>query len=138
MVIPTPDEVDAFVAREYPAVHSAGYRCLSMATGRTVARWSYDPATLRPGGFISGPVQFTIADIALWYLSFTVLGLQPMAVTSDLSITFLRPAVGDDLVAEAYLLRSGRTRLNGRVDIRVAGDDRLVSHATGSYALLAG
>ena len=80
-------------------------------------------------------VQFTAADLALWYLSFTMLGLEPMAVTSDLSITFLRPAVGGDILAEAFLLRSGRTRLHGRVDLRVEGHDRLVAHATGGYAL---
>jgi uncharacterized protein (TIGR00369 family) len=135
MRIATPAEVDEFVAREYPTVHAAGYRCEAMEKGRAVARWTYDPETLRPGGFISGPVQFTVADLALWYLSFTVLGLEPMAVTSDLSITFLRPAVGADVLAEAFLLRSGRTRLHGRVDLRVEGHDRLVAHATGGYAL---
>ncbi len=136
MVIPTPAQVDAFVAREYPTLAESGFRCDAMETGKAIARWTYDSETLRPGGLISGPVQFTIADIALWYLSFTVLGLQPMAVTSDLAITFLRPAKGSDLVATAHLLRSGRTRISGRVDILVEGEDRLVAHATGSYALL--
>jgi uncharacterized protein (TIGR00369 family) len=136
MVIPTPEQVDAFVAREYPTVVEGGFRCEAMEVGRAVARWTYDSDTLRPGGLISGPVQFTIADIALWYLSFTVLGLQPMAVTSDLAITFLRPAIGSDLVATAHLLRAGRSRISGRVDILAEGQDRLVAHATGSYALL--
>lgn len=136
MRIPTPEEVDAFVSQEYPAVFASGFRCAAMASGSAASRWSYDPATLRPGGLISGPVQFTLADLALWFLSFTVLGLRPMAVTSDLSITFLRPAVGADLVGEAMLLRAGRTRLHGRVDIRVDGSPQPVAHATGSYALL--
>jgi acyl-coenzyme A thioesterase PaaI-like protein len=69
-------------------------------------------------------------------LSFTVFGLRPMAVTSDLAITFLKPAVGGDLLAEATLLRAGRTRLHGRVEIGVEGGDALVAHATGGYALL--
>lgn len=132
----TPDEVDAFVAAEYPAAHQGGFRCASVTEGSVVARWTHDPATLRPGGLISGPIQFTAADLALWYLSFTIVGLQPMAVTSDLSISFLRPASGGDLLAKAHLLRAGRTRIVGRVDLRVDGDDRLVGHATGSYAVL--
>jgi uncharacterized protein (TIGR00369 family) len=136
MTIPTPEQVDAFVAKEYPALAAGGFRCEAMDVGLAAARWTYDSATLRPGGLISGPIQFTIADIALWYLSFTLLGLQPMAVTSDLAITFLRPAVGADLIATAHLLRAGRTRISGRVDIVVDGHDRLVAHATGSYALL--
>ena len=137
MEIPTPAQVDAFVTEHYPAMAGAGYRCESMGAGRARARWSHDEATLRPGGLISGPTQFAAADLALWYLSFTIVGLQPMAVTSDLSITFLRPATGGDLVADAVLLRAGRSRISGRVDISVVGDDRLVAHATGSYAVLA-
>ena len=134
----TPAQVDAFVSAEYPAVHQGGFRCESVTDGFATARWTHDPSTLRPGGLISGPVQFTAADLALWYLSFTIVGLQPMAVTSDLSISFLRPASGGDLRATAHLLRAGRTRIVGRVDLSVVGDERLVSHATGSYAVLGG
>ena len=134
----TPAQVDAFVSAEYPAVHQGGFRCESVTDGSAAARWTHDPSTLRPGGLISGPVQFTAADLALWYLSFTIVGLQPMAVTSDLSISFLRPASGADLLATAHLLRAGRTRIVGRVDLWVDGDERLVSHATGSYAVLGG
>lgn len=134
----TPAAVDEFVAVEYPAVHEGGFRCASVMEGSAVARWTYDPSTLRPGGLISGPIQFTAADLALWYLSFTIVGLQPMAVTSDLSISFLRPASGGDLMAKAHLLRAGKTRIAGRVDLWVRGDDRLVGHATGSYAVLGG
>ncbi|MEX1004929.1 MAG: PaaI family thioesterase [Acidimicrobiia bacterium] len=133
----TPAEVDSFVSAEYPAVHAGGFRCASVSEGSAAARWTYDPSILRPGGLISGPTQFTAADLALWYLSFTIVGLQPMAVTSDLSISFLRPASGGDLLAKAHLLRAGRTRITGRVDLWVDGDDRLVGHATGSYAVLA-
>lgn len=121
---------------EYPAVHEGGFRCESVTEGSAAARWTHDPSALRPGGLISGPTQFTAADLALWYLSFTIVGLQPMAVTSDLSISFLRPASGGDLLAKAHLLRAGRTRITARVDLWVDGDDRLVGHATGSYAVL--
>ena len=68
--------------------------------GWAVARWEYDPSQLRPGGYISGPTQFTLADTAIWFAVFTVIGISPMAVTTDLSISFLRPATGSDLWAE--------------------------------------
>jgi uncharacterized protein (TIGR00369 family) len=134
--LPTPEEVDRFVSDAYPAMARAGFRCVAMESGHAVARWTLDPAELRPGGLISGPTQFAAADLALWYLSFTVVGLQPMAVTSDLAISFLRPAAGGDLNADAFLLRAGRSRITGRVELRVQGDDRLVAHATGGYAVL--
>jgi uncharacterized protein (TIGR00369 family) len=134
----TPAQVDRFIADVYPASHRAGYRVDALGEGFARIRWLYDDSTLRPGGLISGPTQFTAADMALWVLSFTVLGLKPMAVTSDVHITFLRPAAGGDLIAEAELLRAGRTRISGQVRLWVDGaDDRPVSHVVGGYGVLA-
>jgi uncharacterized protein (TIGR00369 family) len=134
----TPAAVDEFLARTYPAAFAQGYRCEALGEGLAVARWIHDPSTLRPGGLISGPTQFALADLALWFLSFTVLGLAPMAVTTDVHISFLRPAAGGDLLARAELLRAGKSRIVGRVTTWVDGDpDRPVSHSTGGYARLA-
>jgi uncharacterized protein (TIGR00369 family) len=139
MKIPlTPQQVDDFVATSYPTTSTQGFRCDAIGEGFAVTRWRYDPAQLRPGDFISGPTQFAAADLALWFLSFTLLGLAPMAVTSDIHIVFLRPAKGGDLLARAELLRAGKSRISGRVMTWVEGaPDRPVSHATGAYALLA-
>lgn len=134
--LPTPDEINAFVAVQYPAA-SEGFRCEEVGEGFAVARWTYDPSLDRPGGLISGPTQFTLCDSVLWHLSFTVVGLRPMAVTSDLHITFLRPAAGGDLIARAELIRAGRSRITGDVLVWVDGSpDRPVAHAVGSYAVL--
>jgi uncharacterized protein (TIGR00369 family) len=133
----TPAEVNAFVAAQYPAVAVRQILCEEIGPGFAVARWRHTPAELRPGGLISGPIQFAAADLALWFLSFTVLGLAAMAVTSDLHIVFLRPARGGDLLARAELLRAGKHRISGRVLAWVDGDpDRPVSHSTGAYSLL--
>lgn len=130
-------DVNELVAETYPAAAKDGYSCVDIGAGFAVARWSYDRGLDRPGGLISGPTQFTICDTALWFLSFTVVGLEPMAVTSDLHITFLRPAKGNDLLARADLVRSGRSRIFGQVRVWVDGEEsRPVAHATGSYAKL--
>lgn len=137
MTIPTVSEVNDLVAQTYPSAARDSYRCVDIGSGFAVARWTYDPDLDRPGGLISGPTQFTICDSALWYLSFTIVGLEPMAVTSDLHITFLRPATGNDLLARAELVRSGKSRIYGQVRVWVDGDEtRPVAHATGSYARL--
>lgn len=136
--IPTPDEVNAMVAREFPSAHAAGFRCVELGTGFAVARWRHDAAMLRPGGLISGPTQFGLADTALWFLTFTVLGLAPMAVTSELTISFLRPAAGGDLWGRADLLRAGKAKITGAVRLWVDGvPDKPVSHVVGSYMRLA-
>jgi uncharacterized protein (TIGR00369 family) len=132
--IPTPAAINEFFAREFASAYAQGHRCIESGAGYVVSRWSYDPAMLRPGGFIAGPTQFALADTALWFLSFTVLGLAPMAVTSDMTISFLRPAVGGDLVARAELLRAGKARIAGTVRLWVDGaPDKPVSYVVGSY-----
>jgi uncharacterized protein (TIGR00369 family) len=134
----TPQAINEFAAAEYPATRSGGFSCDEVGEGFAVARWRHDAALLRPGGLISGPTQFTAADLALWFLSFTVFGLVAMAVTSDIHIAFLRPARGGDLLARAELLRAGRRRITGRVMSWVDGrPDQPVSHVTGAYALIA-
>ena len=101
---------------------------MSLATGSAV---------LRPGGFISGPTQFAVADAALWYLAFGALGrIEPMALTSELSIRFLRPAQGSVVWARATLDSVSRRNVVGTV--RVWVDDRdakATSVAQGTYAL---
>ena len=131
----TPDEVNEFLADVFPSSHADGTRCLELGERMAVAHWPYDDGELRPGGYISGPRMFALADSALWFASFTVLGLEAMAVTSELSIRFLRPAKDGDLLARAVLNSVSTRRLVGTVEIWVDGaPDRLVAAAQGSYA----
>jgi uncharacterized protein (TIGR00369 family) len=135
--IPTPEAINEFFAREFPSASEGGHRCIETGPGLAVARWPYNPTMLRPGGLISGPTQFTLADVAFWFMTFTVLGLAPMAVTSELYISFLRPAVGGDLIARCELLRAGKTAIKGTVRLWVDGAPaNPVSFVTGSYIQL--
>jgi len=57
-------------------------------------------------------------------------------VTSELKMNFLRPAVGGDVLATARILKLGRRIAYGEVHVRMAnGGERLIAHATCSYAL---
>ena len=99
-------------------------------------RWTYDEASLRPGGIISGPTLFSIADLCGWVLVFATEGVTPMAVTWDLHITFLRQAIGGDVVAVAKQLKRGRTLIYGDVVMAMAAEpNKPVAHATVTYAL---
>ena len=69
-------------------------------------------------GFVAGPTQFALADAALWYLVFGALGrIEPMALTSELSIRFLRPAIGPTLHARADLAAISRRSVVGSVTL---------------------
>ena len=132
--MPTPDEVNTFLAEVFPSAHRDGLRCEAIGDRSATARMPYRESELRPGGIISGPTLFGTADCALWFATFDVLGLEAMALTSELSIRFLRPARGGDLLARATLNSVGRRRLVGTIELWVDGQpDRLVAVAQGSY-----
>ena len=95
------------------------------------------PSELRPGGFISGPTQFGLADAALWFLVFAVIErVEPMALTSELSIRYVRPAVGRTLWARATADVAGRRNVVGTVRIWVDDrSDKPTAVAQGTYML---
>ncbi|MEM9938231.1 MAG: PaaI family thioesterase [Pseudomonadota bacterium] len=94
-----------------------------------------DNANLRPGGYINGPTQMAMADSAAYIAVFTRIGIAPMALTSNLSINFMRPCIGEAVIAEAHLLKLGRTLAVISVDIRAEGSDKLSAHAVVNYTL---
>lgn len=115
-----PADVNAAVEEAFPGVPGG---CVEVSARHAVVRRAIDPERLRPGGFVSGPVQFGAADAALWFLSFGVVGrVELMALTSDIDITFLRPAHGSVLWARAELLSAGTRKVVGAV--RIWCDDR--------------
>ena len=78
----------------------------------------------------------TLADVAVYLAIFGRLGIIPLAVTNELKMNFLRPAIGGDVIARAELIKVGRRVAYGAVDVYMDGDpDRLVAHATSSYVL---
>lgn len=111
--------------------------CSDIGADFAVATRPIDASMQRPGGFVAGPSQFSIADSALWYLTFAAIGrIEPMAMTSELSIRFLRPAQGETMFARAELGVAGRRNIVGTVHVWCDDrSDRPTSIAQGTYAL---
>ena len=113
--IPTIDEINEMVSAEFP---TSGNTCAEVGPGWAIARRPIDADSLRPGGFVSGPTQFALADAALWYMVFVATGrVESMALTSELSIRFLRPAQGEVLFARATVEAAGRRNVVGTVHV---------------------
>lgn len=128
------DAVNQMIAASFPGSHN---HCTELGDDSAVAMTEVADTDIRPGGFISGPTQFAIADAALWFLAFVALGrIEPMAMTSELSIRFLRPAQGARLFCRATLETVNRRSVVGTV--RVWCDDRtdkVTATGQGTYAI---
>ena len=90
---------------------------------------------VRPGGTISGPTMMELADFAMYVAVFSAIGRQPLAVTTNLNINFLRKPAPADLIAEAKLLKVGRRLAVGEVAIYSDGQDEPVAHVTSTYSI---
>jgi uncharacterized protein (TIGR00369 family) len=77
-----------------------------------------------------------LADVAVYLAIFGRHGIVPLAVTNELKMNFLRPAMDGDVLARAVLLKAGRRIAYGTVDVFMDGaPERLVAHATSSYVM---
>jgi uncharacterized protein (TIGR00369 family) len=91
---------------------------------------------LRPGGTVSGPAMFTLADVAVYLAILAMIGPEALAVTTNCSIDFMRkPAAGRDLLADARLLKLGRSLAVGDVLVFSEGVSEPVARASLTYSI---
>lgn len=129
----TASEIDAFLREAFP--HGAPPRVES-ADGRTArCRIRYDVSQLRPGGTLSGPTMMSLADTAMYALVLSAIGFEPLAVTTNLSINFLRKPAPADLIADCRLLKLGKALAVGDVMISSDGADAPCAHAVVTYSI---
>ncbi len=108
----------------------------SFEPGRCCLRKTPNSLDLRPGGTVSGPTIMGMADAAMFAAIMSQSGLVTMAMTTNLNINFVSKAPGDkDILADARLLKLGKTTAVGEVSIFSDGQPQLVAHAVGNFAL---
>jgi uncharacterized protein (TIGR00369 family) len=94
-----------------------------------------DEDNTRPGGSISGPTMMMLADSAAYVALLTQIGAEPLAVTTNLNINFLRRPFPGTLTARGSLLKLGRTLGISEVELFSEGVEKPVAHATVTYSL---
>ena len=129
----TKAEIRAFLAAEFPqnkcSVEHVGHRAATI-------KHQIGPDELRPGGTVSGPVLMMVADVALYVALLGEIGIVPLAVTTNLTINFLRkPSAQASIVGECKLVKIGKTMAVGEVALYSEGSDEMVAHVVGTYAI---
>jgi uncharacterized protein (TIGR00369 family) len=100
-----------------------------------LVRRHFQEGSIRPGGTISGPTMMELADFAMYVAVFSAIGPQPLAVTTNLNINFLRKPGKGDLTADARLMKVGKRLVVGEVTICSAGASEPVAHVTSTYSI---
>ena len=89
---------------------------------------------LRPGGTVSGPSMFLLADVAFYIVVLASIGPEPLTVTTNCSINFMRKPDPYDLIAFARILKRGRKLIVGDVMLK-SGNNKIVAHASFTYSV---
>jgi uncharacterized protein (TIGR00369 family) len=133
----TAAEIAELLRREFPQAfyEGCGLHLERVEYGQIRVRREYHEDHLRPGGTISGPTMMELADFAMYVAVFSAIGPRPLAVTTNLSINFLRKPAAADLLADAKLLKVGKRLVVGEVAIFSHGQTEPVAHVTSTYSV---
>ncbi|WP_071798584.1 PaaI family thioesterase [Natronohydrobacter thiooxidans] len=107
-----------------------------VAPMRVTVRLLHDERHLRPGGTVSGPAMFALADVAVYLAILAMVGPKALSVTTNCAIDFMRkPAAGVDLICKARLLKLGRVLAVGDCLIFSEGMEAPVARASLTYSI---
>ena len=125
----------AFLRKTFPQV-ADDFAIEALTDDGLTVRLKVAERHLRPGGTVSGPAMFALADVSIYLAILARIGPQELAVTTNASIDFMRkPAANTDLIARCSLLKLGRLLAVGDVLIYSQGATQPVARASMTYAI---
>ncbi|CAD5110471.1 PaaI family thioesterase [Zestomonas carbonaria] len=127
------EQIAAFIKTEFP---QARVVIESVGDKSAIVAQEIGESDLRPGGTVSGPTLMAVADVALYVAVLGEIGIVPLAVTTSLTINFLRrPEAGRRIIGECKLMKVGKTLAIGEVSLYSEGREEPVAHVVGTYAI---
>jgi len=131
------DEFRRISAERMPFAELLGFEIQSLCAEQAVMRALHRDDFLRPGGSVAGPIMMGLADAAFYAVILANIGPVELAVTTNLSINFLRKPPPGDLTATARLLKLGKRLAVCEATLRsdALGAQRPVAHVTGTYSI---
>ena len=110
------------------------YRIVDLQQGYARVIQNITQENLRPGGTVSGPTIFSLVDIGMYILLLAHIGKEPLAVTTNCSIDFLKkPTMDEELFADCNLLKLGKTLVVGEVLVKSSEKEALLARSSITY-----
>ncbi|WP_170769721.1 PaaI family thioesterase [Ruegeria lacuscaerulensis] len=129
------EELTAYMKQVFPQVHR-DFVVEDLTEDTITMRLVVEDRHLRPGGTVSGPSMFGLADVCVYAIILARKGRQSLAVTTGCSMDFMRKPDGDqDMIARCTLLKLGKALAVGDVLMYSEGSDKPVARATMTYSL---
>ncbi|MBN9056822.1 PaaI family thioesterase [Shinella sp. PSBB067] len=132
-----PEALNRFLETDFPQLHTDGkvFEVVDVSPGSVVMRLMPNERHLRPGGTVSGPTLFALADVGAYCAVLAHIGPVALAVTTNLNINFLRKPKPGPLTCTCRLLKLGKRLAVMEASIFDEDADDLVAHATATYSI---
>ena len=131
----TKEELQVFLKDVFPQV-ADDLVVEEVGANRARVRLIMAEKWLRPGGTVSGPAMFTLADGAFYLALLAQIGPQALAVTTNATLDFMRkPAAGADIYADVRILKLGRVLAVGDMLIYSVGMAEPVARSSMTYSI---
>ncbi len=126
-------ELSSYLDEVFPQVVNR-YRIVDLQQGYARVIQNITQENLRPGGTVSGPTIFSLVDIGMYILLLAHIGKEPLAVTTNCSIDFLKkPTMDEELFADCNLLKLGKTLVVGEVLVKSSDQGALLARSSITY-----
>ena len=126
-------ELSSYLDEVFPQVVNR-YRIVDLQQGYARVIQNITQENLRPGGTVSGPTIFSLVDIGMYILLLAHIGKEPLAVTTNCSIDFLKkPKMDEELLADCNLLKLGKTLVVGEVLVKSSDKEALLARSSITY-----
>lgn len=127
--------IRAFVPSS-PLVQHLGIRIEELGEGSARLVLPYDERVVTVGSTIHGGAIASLADTAAMAAAWSGVPAPESlrGSTVDLTVHYLAPAVSTDLLAQARVLRRGRSLVHLAIDVS-ASDGTAIAHAVATYKL---
>ena len=119
-----------------PWIKAMDISFVSVGKDRAVLRIPASPDLNRLGGMICGQAIMALADTAMVFATAANAGGFVPMTSVNMATTFLRPAEGAEMFADARIIKSGRRLVYGEVNIHMGDAEKSVAHVTTSVMLL--
>ena len=101
-----------------------------------VLRMRFSEKLCRDNGVICGQALMSLADTAMLFAVSSAGGAYRPMTTVDQTTHFMRAATSSDVLADARVVRLGRTMSFGRVTLSSASDNKPVAMVSSAFAML--
>ena len=130
-------EIEAFLETDFPQIHTDGrvFGVTSVRPGEIDMVLDPSDRHLRPGGTVSGPAMFTLADVACYVAILAHIGPVALAVTTNLNINFLRKPEPARITCRARLLKLGKRLAVVEACLFQKDPEEPVCHAVATYSI---